>query len=142
MSIRLGQARTIIDAAISHARARELKPLTVVVLDAGGHVVAADREDGASNARFEIALAKASGSLALGMGSRALMARAEAQPYFIAAATAAVGGRMMPVPGGVLILSSDGSTIGAVGVSGDASDHDESCAVEGIHVGGLVAQVD
>jgi hypothetical protein len=74
------------------------EPLTVVVLDAGGHVVSAERQDGASNNRFEIAYGKAYGAIALGMGSRSLMARAEQQPYFISAAAAAIGGWLVPVP--------------------------------------------
>src|ERR1700761_6330856 len=92
--------------------AHGLKPLTVVVLDAGGHVVSVEREDGASNNRFEIAFGKAYGALALGMGSRSLMARAEQQPYFITAAAAAIGGRLGPVPGGVLGQGEGGGGIG------------------------------
>jgi uncharacterized protein GlcG (DUF336 family) len=104
--------------------------------------VSAERQDGASNNRFEIARGKAYGALALGMGSRALMQRAEQQPYFIAAATAAVGGQLIPVPGGVLVQEDTGVVIGAVGVSGDASDQDEATAVAGIEAAGLVARPD
>ncbi len=142
MTIDLQTARTIVGEALAAARAQGLKPLTVVVLDAGGHLVAAEREDGASNKRFEIASGKAQGALALGMGSRALMARAEQQPYFIAAATAAVGGALVPVPGGVLVRDTAGSLTGAVGVSGDTSDNDEKAAVAGIEAAGLRAQPD
>ena len=77
--------------------------MTVVVLDAGGHVVAVEREDGSSMKRFEIGFGKAHGALSLGMGSRSIMGRAEQQPYFIAAVTSAVGGALVPVPGGVLV---------------------------------------
>jgi uncharacterized protein GlcG (DUF336 family) len=66
------------------------------------------------------------------------MKRAETQAYFIAAATAAVGGALMPVPGGVLIKS-EGEIIGAVGISGDTSDNDESAAIAGITSVGLQA---
>ncbi len=142
MSIDLQTARTIVGRALAAARAEGLKPLTVVVLDAGGHLVAAEREDGSSNKRFEIASGKAQGALALGMGSRALMARAEQQPYFIAAATAAIGGSLIPVPGGVLVRDPGGSLVGAVGVSGDTSDNDETAAVAGIEAAGLRAQPD
>ena len=142
MSIDLQTARTIVGRALAAARAEGLKPLTVVVLDAGGHLVAAEREDGSSNKRFEIASGKAQGALALGMGSRALMARAEQQPYFIAAATSAVGGSLIPVPGGVLVRDTAGSLVGAVGVSGDTSDNDETAAVAGIEAAGLRAQPD
>ena len=142
MSINLQTARTIIGEALAAARAKGFKPLTVVVLDAGGHVVAAEREDGSSNKRFEIASGKAQGALALGMGSRSLMARAEQQPYFIAAATAAVGGSLIPVPGGVLVRDTAGTLLGAVGVSGDTSDNDEAAAATGIEAAGLQAQPD
>jgi uncharacterized protein GlcG (DUF336 family) len=114
----------------------------VVVLDSGGHVLAAEREDGSSMKRFEIALGKAHGALALGLGSRAIMNRAEQQPYFVAAVTHAVGGSMVPVPGGVLVRNGAGTLIGAVGVTGDTSDNDESAAIAGIESTGLVAQPD
>jgi uncharacterized protein GlcG (DUF336 family) len=142
LTINLQTARTIIGEALAAARAKGVKPLTVVVLDAGGHVVAAEREDGSSNKRFEIASGKAQGALALGMGSRALMTRAEQQPYFIAAATAAVGGSLIPVPGGVLVRDPAGNLIGAVGVSGETSDNDETAAVAGVEAAGLQAQPD
>jgi len=139
MSIDLDTARTIIAAARAHAVETECKPMTVVVLDAGGHVTAVEREDGSANKRFEIARAKAHGALSLGLGSRALMNRAEQQPYFIAAATAAVGGALVPVPGGVLVRDGD-RLVGAVGVSGDTSDKDEAIAVAGIEAAGLTAE--
>lgn len=140
--IDLETARAIVAATRAAGRDRDLKPLTVVVLDAGGHVTAVEREDGSANKRFEIAFGKAHGALSLGLGSRALMARAEQQGYFIAAATAAVGGALVPVPGGVLVRDGEGALIGAVGVSGDSSDNDEAAVVAGIESAGLVAQVD
>lgn len=142
MAIDLQTARTIIAAALSTGHEKGFKPLTVVVLDAGGHVVAAERQDGASMGRFDIAFGKARGALALGMGSRALMARAEQQSYFIAAATAATGGSLVPVPGGVLVRDRADHLLGAVGVSGDTSDNDEAAAVGGIQATELLAQVD
>jgi uncharacterized protein GlcG (DUF336 family) len=137
--ITLDAARTIIAAARGQGRRLGLKPLSVVVLDRGGHVTAFEREDGSSNKRFEIAHGKAHGALAFGMGSRALMARAESQAYFVAAATHAIGGALIPVPGGVLVLDGNGATIGAVGVSGDSSDNDELAALAGITAAGLGA---
>ncbi len=135
-------ARTIVTAARAHGREAGLKPLTVVVLDAGGHAVAAEREDGASIGRFEIGFGKAYGALALGQGSRATMARAEQQAYFVGAAGAAIGGALVPVPGGVLVKDGAGVLLGAVGITGDTSDHDEEAAVAGIEAAGLTAQVD
>jgi uncharacterized protein GlcG (DUF336 family) len=142
MNIDLETAKSITSGARAAAKEHGLNPLTVVVLDAGGHVVTVEREDGASNNRFEIAFGKAYGALALGMGSRALMARAEQQPYFIASVTAAIGGRMVPVPGGVLVKDGSGTVIGCVGVSGDTSDNDELAAIAGIDSVSLVAQQD
>jgi uncharacterized protein GlcG (DUF336 family) len=138
----LETARTIIAGARAHGSSAGLKPLTVVVLDAGGHVVAVEREDGASMKRFEIGFGKAYGALSLGMGSRSIMARAEQQAFFIAAVTSAVGGSLVPVPGGVLVRDEGGDLLGAVGVTGDTSDNDEAAAVAGIEGAGLSPQVD
>jgi len=134
-------ARRIVAGALAYSADAGYKPLAVVVLDAGGHVVAAEREDRASNKRFEVAHGKAAGALAFGMGSRALMGRAESQPYFIAAVTHAVGA-LVPVPGGVLVRDKDGKLLGAVGISGDTSDNDEAAAVAGIEGAALVPQCD
>ena len=138
----LDTARTIIAGARSHGSNAGFKPLTVVVLDAGGHVVAVEREDGASMKRFEIGFGKAYGALSLGMGSRSIMARAEQQAFFIAAVTSAVGGSLVPVPGGVLVRDEGGDLLGAVGVTGDTSDNDEAAAVAGIEGAGLTPQAD
>jgi uncharacterized protein GlcG (DUF336 family) len=138
----LETARTIIAGTRAHASSAGFKPLTVVVLDAGGHVVAVEREDGSSMKRFEIGFGKAYGALSLGMGSRSIMGRAEQQPYFVAAVTSAVGGTLVPVPGGVLVRDDGGDLVGAVGVTGDTSDNDEAAAVAGITGAGLTAQVD
>jgi len=136
--MKLEVARRLVAEARAAGERRGLKPLSVVVLDAGGQVRAFEREDGASNARFEIAFGKANGALALGMGSRALMARAEQQPYFIDAVAGAIGGSLIPVPGGVLVQTQDGELIGAVGVTGDTSDNDEAAAVDAIEAVSLV----
>ena len=138
----LETARTIIAGARAHEKESCFKPMTVVVLDAGGPVVAVEREDGSSTRRFEVGFGKAHGALSLGMGSRSLMARAEQQPYFIAAVTSAIGGALVPVPGGVLVRDGAGALLGAVGVTGDTSDNDEAAAVAGIEGARLTAQVD
>jgi len=142
VSIGLETAKSITAGVRAAGRDHGLKPLTVVVLDAGGHVVSVEREDGSSNSRFEIAFGKAYGALALGMGSRSLMARAEQQAYFITAAAAAVGGKLVPVPGGVLVKDAAGDVVGCVGVSGDTSDNDELAAIAGITSVSLVPQPD
>lgn len=135
----LTDAQTIIASALAHGEAAGLKPLGAVVLDARGALKAAAMQDGSSLARSDIATGKAYGAIALGMGSRALMKRAEQQHYFIAAASHAIGGKLVPVPGGVLIRGKDGALLGAVGVSGDTSDNDEAAAIAGIEAAGLVA---
>ncbi|MGH1454390.1 MAG: GlcG/HbpS family heme-binding protein [Paracoccaceae bacterium] len=140
MSVTLNKAKRIISKAFDAGKAAEMKPLACVVLDAGGHVVAFERQDGASAGRFGIAQGKAYGAVMLGMAGRAQMARAEAQAYFIAAANGVFGGQMVPVPGGVLLRDSRGRLIGAVGVSGDTSDNDEAAALAGIEGAGLVGE--
>ena len=136
--MKLETAQQLIAQTRASGAKRGLKPLSVIVLDAGGQVRAFEREDGSSIGRFQIAFGKAHGALALGIGSRALMARAEQQPYFVNAVGAAFGGALVPVPGGVLVQSTDGEVIGALGVTGDNSDNDEAAAVDAIESAGLV----
>src|ERR1700745_3909792 len=131
-------ARKILDAALAKGTEKKLKPLVITILDARGAVKVTAAQDGTSLMRAEIAHGKAYGALALGMGSRALFQRAQEQAYFIGAVNTLAQGRMVPVPGGVLIQ--DGSTLlGAIGISGDTSDNDEACAVAGIEAAGLKA---
>lgn len=134
----LDHARTILDATLAKAVERGFKPLAVVVLDARGALKAFAAQDGTSLKRGEVARGKADGALALGMGSRAIAKAAAERPSFVAAVTHAVGGSLVPVPGGVLVKK-DGEVVGAVGVSGDVSDNDEICAVAGIEAAGLKA---
>src|SRR6476661_5673494 len=130
-------ARIIVDATLKAAREKSFKPLSVVVYDQRGAIKAALSEDGTSLKRAEIAMGKAYGALSLGVGSRALHKMATDRPYFIASATHAVGGQLVPVPGGVLIKDAQGQILGAVGVSGDTSDNDEIAAAGGIEAAGL-----
>jgi uncharacterized protein GlcG (DUF336 family) len=135
----LSKARAIVRGALKHARAGDLQPLAVAVLDAGGHLKAFEREDGASIYRFQVAHGKAHGAVGMGLGSRALHARAEAQAYFVTAVATLEGTAVVPVPGGVLVRDRRGRLIGAVGISGDQSDADEAAAISGIEAAGLVA---
>ncbi|MDT8346060.1 MAG: heme-binding protein, partial [Thermohalobaculum sp.] len=130
--ITLRKARTIIARTLAKGREMGLKPLSVIVLDAGGNVKAFEREDGASNLRFNMAHGKAYGALGVGQGSRYLMTRAETQPYFVGALAGCFGDKVLPVPGGVLVKDRKGAIIGAVGVTGDTSDNDEAAALAGI----------
>lgn len=135
----LGVASLIVDKALERGRELGLAPLTVVVIDAGGHLKAAKREDGASLLRPEIAMGKAWGVLGMGFGGRELARRAARAPQFFTALTELAAGRMVAVAGGVLIRAAAGEIVGAVGISGDASEKDEDCAVRGIVAAGLVA---
>jgi uncharacterized protein GlcG (DUF336 family) len=137
--IDLANATIIVDQSLAQGRSLGLPPLTVAVLDGSGCLVSFKREDGSSLLRPEIAQAKAWGALGMGMGSRALAQRASAQPAFVSAVNALAGGRLIPVPGGVLIRSSAKSIIGAVGITGATSDQDEACAVAGIEAAGFSA---
>ncbi len=136
----LDTARIIIRAAFEKGQQMGLNPLSVAVLDAGGHLLAFERQDGASPGRFGISQGKAYGAVMLGMGGKAQMARAEQQAYFMAAMNGVFGGQVVPVPGGVLLRDDAGRIIGAVGVTGDASDNDEAAAVAGATEAGLVAE--
>jgi uncharacterized protein GlcG (DUF336 family) len=136
-NVSLSQATKILDAALAAGREKSFEPLTVVVLDAGGHLVAAKREDGSGILRYEIAFAKAWGALGLGLGSRSLATRAIKAPMFITAVASVADGRLVPVPGGVLIRDAQSSVIGAVGISGDNSDNDEIAAIAGIESAAL-----
>jgi uncharacterized protein GlcG (DUF336 family) len=137
-NVSLAHASVIVDKALEHGRHLKLKPLTVAVLDAGGHLVALKRDDNSSLLRPQIACGKAWGVLGMGFGGRELARRAAAAPAFVTALTAASEGRIVPVPGGVLIRDHAGTIIGAVGISGDLSEQDEACAVAGIKAAGLV----
>jgi uncharacterized protein GlcG (DUF336 family) len=128
----LAAAETIIDAALSTGTANKMLPLTVVVLDTGGHLIAMKRQDGCGNMRADVATGKAWGALGMGIPSRLIRDRLADRPAFQGALAAVSDGRFVPVPGGVLIRDADNAVIGAVGVSGDTSDKDEFCAIEGI----------
>ena len=140
--ITLAQAEAVADVTLGRGREMGAAPLTVAVLDAGGHLVALKRADGSGILRPEIAVAKAYGALGMGLSSRELGRRAEKQPAFFAALTSVAGGRLAPAAGGVLIYSEQGVLVGAVGVSGDLSDLDEACAIAGVLAAGLRPEPD
>jgi uncharacterized protein GlcG (DUF336 family) len=135
--VTLAEADLVADGTLGAGRLKAAQPLTVVVLDAGGHVVVMKRLDNSGILRCEIAFGKAYGALGMGLPSRTLFARAAENPNFFNALAAASAGRMVPNPGGVLIRDAAGRIIGAVGVSGDTGDMDEICAMEGIKLAGL-----
>lgn len=139
-SLSLALADRIIDTALQLRRTHGLLPLAVMVLDAGGHVVSFRREDGCGVLRHDIAHGKAWGALGMGMATRQIRDRLSNRPTFQAALAAASGGRFIPTPGGVLVLNPGGQAIGSVGISGDASDKDEFCAIEAIKAAGFTPE--
>ena len=138
-SLTLAQASTIVDVALKTGRDKSFQPLSVAVLDPGGHLVAFKREDKSGILRFDIAYGKAWGALGMGLGSRTLAERAANTPQFFTMLAAVSQGRMVCNPAGVLIRDADGDIIGAVGISGDTADNDETCAIAGIEAAGLMA---
>ena len=135
--ITLNDAQNIIHATLEYARGADLPPMTVAVLNAGGHLLAFAREDDSSLLREKIARGKAMGALNMGVDTRVLAARAETHPHFFASLMALAEGEVVPVAGGVLVRNAAGEVVGAVGVSGAVPDADEKCAITGIHSAGL-----
>ncbi len=138
--MKLELAELILAGARKHVRGSNLKPVAIAVLDARGAVRCLVNEDGTSLHRADVAIGKAYGAIAFGQSSRKLGERAEKQAYFIAACGHIAGGKMVPVPGGVLIRDSGGELIGAIGISGDTSENDEAACCAGIVAAGLVAE--
>jgi uncharacterized protein GlcG (DUF336 family) len=138
--ISLADAKQVIDAALAKGAELKLKPLSIAVLDAGGHLIAFARGDGSSTLRPQIAFGKAGGALALGVSSRRIGEMAAERPSFIAALGPIAPHGIIPAAGGVIVVAGDGTAIGAVGVTGDTSDNDEACALAGLAAAGLRAQ--
>jgi uncharacterized protein GlcG (DUF336 family) len=136
----LQQAQTAIDATLQKARDLGLKPLTVAALDAGGHLIALKRQDGASILRPQLAIGKAAGALALGVSSREIAQMAAERPSFIAALGPISAQGLIPAAGGVIVVDSDGKVIGAIGATGDTSDNDEAAVLAGLAAAGLRAK--
>jgi len=141
-SLTLAHADQMVDGALRAARSADLLPLTVAVLDSGGHLVAFKREDGCGVLRFDIAFGKAWGALGMGISSRTIRDRLGNRPAFQGALSAASGGRFVPVPGGVLALDDARNVVAAIGISGDASDRDEYAAIMGVRAAGLACHPD
>ena len=136
----LSQANALINAAFAKGAELSLKPLTVAVLDPGGYLIAAQRQDGCSNVRVKLAQGKAAGALALGVSSRVIGKMAEERPHFIASVRELGEGGMIPAGGGVIVCDEGGTILGAIGVTGDTSDNDEACAFAAIESLGLKAK--
>ncbi len=139
IELTLGQAQQVLAGAVAASRAKNLSPLAIVVLDSRGALKAAAAEDGVSLLRWRIALAKANGAIALGIGSRKISQMAVERPHFVSAAAALTESGMVPVAGGVLVRDAHKHLVGAVGISGDTSDNDEDVAIAAISGAGLLA---
>lgn len=135
----LKQANTIIEGALAKAREMKIKPLAVVVLDDSGNIVASQREDNASMFRFDVALGKAWGAVAMGASSRALGTRAKDNPNFFLSLASTAKGKFLPQTGAALIKDAQGNILGAAGASGGTGDEDEACCAHGIEKAGLKA---
>jgi len=136
----LTQANILVAAAFDKGRELGLAPLTVAVLDAGGHLLALQRQDGASTLRPQIAMAKAGGALGMGISSRKIGDMVTERGIFVASLGTIAPHGVVPAAGGVIVVRENGEPIGAVGVTGDTSDNDEACALAGIAAAGLTAQ--
>ena len=139
-SLKLDAAVNIVLVALETARVEKMLPLTVVVLDVTGKIIASQSEDGSGLMRFDIARGKAWGSLGMGMSSRLICDRLATRPSFQSSLAAVSDGKFVPVPGGVLVLQDDGVVIGAVGVSGDTSEKDEYCAIASVAAAGFLSE--
>lgn len=139
-SLTLEQAQLILAEALRLGRSEDMLPLTVVILDAAGKIIAVNSEDGSGLVRFDVAFGKAWGSLGMGKSSRWIRDHLATRPVFQTTLAMASDGRTIPVPGGVLIEDGDGITIGAVGISGDTSERDEYLAITAIHAAGLKSE--
>jgi uncharacterized protein GlcG (DUF336 family) len=139
-SLKLATASEIVDEALRLGRSEDMLPLTVAVLDAGGKLIAFKSEDGSGLIRFDVAFGKAWGALGMGMSSRLIRDRLASRPVFQTALASTSDGRLIPVPGGVLIINENGEVIGAVGISGDTSEKDEFCAISAIQAAGHTSE--
>jgi uncharacterized protein GlcG (DUF336 family) len=138
-TLTLQQTNRIIEGALAKAREMKIKPLAVVVLDESGNVKAAQREDGASMFRFDVARGKAWASVAMGASSRVLAQRAKENPNFFITLAATAQGKFLPQTGGVLIKNAQGEILGAAGASSGTGEEDEAACAHGIERAGLVA---
>ena len=136
-TLTLAQANRIIEVALARAREMKVKPLSVAVLDAAGHVRAMQREDGASMFRNDVAVGKAWAAVGMGVASRTLLQRAKENPQFFGALSATAQGKFLPQTGAVVIKDRDGAVLGAVGASGGTGDEDEAVCIAGVEAAGL-----
>ena len=138
----LEQANTIIAATFEKAKSERCRPMSAIVLDAGGRVKAFQKQDNASMLRFEVCYGKAYASLALGRPSKLVLHKANEKPLFMQSIENLADYPLFLEGGGQLIRDRDGEVIAAIGVTGDANEMDDICAITGIHAVGLFADSD
>ena len=136
-TLTLFQANAVANAALAASHQAGYAPMAVVVLDASGHLKAAQREDGASMFRADVATGKAWAAIGMGAASRTLAQRAKDNPNFFVTLAATAQGRFLPQTGAVLIKDGDGHVIGGVGASGGSGDEDEAICIAGVLAAGL-----
>ena len=138
----LDKSNEIIVAILKKGREMNLRPLCVVVTDIGAKITSAQREDGCSQARVEMAQGKAIASLALGRSSAFVRERQKMGPEFVAQVQNFVDHKMFMVGGGELIRDDDGNILGAVGVTGATEEEDEELVAYGIRAAGYKTDQD
>jgi len=141
-SLSLAEANTIIAATFAAAKKHKCRPMSAIVLDAGGRVKAFQKQDHASMLRFEVCYGKAYASLALGRPSKLVLHKANEKPLFMRSIENLADYPLFLEGGGQLIRAKDGEVIAAIGVTGDANEMDDICAIAGIHAAGLCADSD
>jgi uncharacterized protein GlcG (DUF336 family) len=122
----LAEAERLAKSAVATARDKGLNPMSVSVIDASGELKFALREDGAGLAGVDIALGKARAALTFGCTSRQIADALAGNPLAGPSVLATLKGRVLLLPGGVLIHDPEGAAIGAIGAAGDAPDNDEA----------------
>ncbi len=141
-ALSLEQANIIIEATFAAAKKHKCRPMSAIILDAGGRVKAFQKEDGASMLRFEVCYGKAYASLALGRPSKLVLQKAHEKPLFMQSIDNLADYPLFLEGGGQLIRDKDGEVVGAVGVTGDANEMDDICAIAGVHAAGFCADAD
>jgi uncharacterized protein GlcG (DUF336 family) len=135
-SLSLADALAIIEGTFAAAATHKCRPMTAIVLDAGGRVKAFQKQDGSSMLRFEIAYGKAFAALSLGRASRLVLQKAKEKPLFMQSLDELADGPMFLEGGGQLIRDEHGEVVGAIGVTGDVNEMDDICAMAGINAAG------
>ena len=128
MGLTLGEAKRMVDAAIAEAERIGIK-LSVSVCDAGGHLLAFNRMEGAIFISAVAAQGKAVGAVGFGRDSSTI----QGDSPIVQAIMATQGGRIIPAQGALAVIK-DGEIVGAIGGSGGTAQQDEDCARVGLAV--------